>query len=115
VSAEPEFILLIHFTWKNTRGALKQERPIWLALPVYTQGRSGLQNADWIISEDMKCSWRKNWLMATAKIKDRYMTIRLPADIERELRKMAEANTRTLAAQVLHYIKHGLNSDRPTS
>jgi hypothetical protein len=43
------------------------------------------------------------------------MTIRLPADIERELRKMAEANTRTLAAQVLHYIKHGLNSDRPTS
>ena len=41
----------------------------------------------------------------TAKIKDRYMTIRLPADIERELRKMAEANTRTLAAEVLHCIK----------
>ncbi len=53
--------------------------------------------------------------MTTSKIKDRYMTIRLPADIERELRKMAEANTRTLAAQVLHYIKYGLNSDRPTS
>jgi hypothetical protein len=41
----------------------------------------------------------------TTKIKDRYMTIRLPADIERELRKMAEANTRTLAAEVLHCVK----------
>jgi predicted DNA-binding protein len=41
----------------------------------------------------------------TTKIKDRYMTIRLPAEIERELRKMAEANTRTLAAEVLHCIK----------
>jgi predicted transcriptional regulator len=41
----------------------------------------------------------------TSKIKDRYMTIRLPADIERELRKMAESNTRTLAAQILHCVK----------
>jgi len=40
-----------------------------------------------------------------SKIKDRYMTIRLPADIERELRKMAERNTRTLAAQILHCVK----------
>jgi predicted transcriptional regulator len=39
------------------------------------------------------------------KIKDRYMTIRLPADVERELRKMAERDTRTLAAQILHCIK----------
>jgi predicted transcriptional regulator len=39
------------------------------------------------------------------KIKDRYMTIRLPADVERELRKMAERHTRTLAAQILHCIK----------
>ena len=46
--------------------------------------------------------------MATAKIKDRYMTIRLPADVERELRKMAERNTRTLAAQILHCVKQGL-------
>ena len=46
--------------------------------------------------------------MTTAKIKDRYMTIRMPADIERELRKMGEANTRTLAAQILHYVKQGL-------
>ncbi len=41
----------------------------------------------------------------TTKIKDRYMTIRLPADIEIELRKMAERNTRTLAAQILHCVK----------
>ena len=43
--------------------------------------------------------------MTAPKIKDRYMTIRLPADIERELRKMAERNTRTLAAQILHCVK----------
>ena len=43
--------------------------------------------------------------MAISKIKDRYMTIRLPADIEIELRKMAERNTRTLAAQILHCVK----------
>ena len=42
--------------------------------------------------------------MTNSKIKDRYMTIRLPADIERELRKMAERNTRTLAAQILHCV-----------
>jgi predicted transcriptional regulator len=41
----------------------------------------------------------------TTKTKDRYMTIRLPADVERELRKMAERNTRTLAAQILHCVK----------
>jgi predicted DNA-binding protein len=52
--------------------------------------------------------------MATsdAKTKDRYMTIRLPADIELELRKMAEQSTRTLAAQVLHYIKQGLEKEK---
>jgi hypothetical protein len=43
--------------------------------------------------------------MPTDKIKDRYMTLRLPADVERDLRKMAEADTRTLAAQILHCIK----------
>jgi predicted transcriptional regulator len=43
--------------------------------------------------------------MPTDKIRDRYMTLRLPAEVERELRKMAEANTRTLAAQILHCIK----------
>ena len=43
--------------------------------------------------------------MPTEKNKDRYMTLRLPADVERELRKIAEENTRTLAAQILHCIK----------
>jgi len=43
--------------------------------------------------------------MSTDKIKDRYMTLRLPADVEIELRKMAEENTRTLAAQILHCSK----------
>lgn len=44
----------------------------------------------------------------TEQTKDRYMTIRLPADVEMEVRKHAERHTRTLAAQVLHYIKQGL-------
>jgi predicted DNA-binding protein len=48
----------------------------------------------------------------TVKNKDRYMTIRLPAEIEIELRKMAERNTRTLAAQILHYVKQGLQSEK---
>lgn len=39
------------------------------------------------------------------QIKDRYMTLRLPADVEVELRRMADENTRTLAAQILHCIK----------
>jgi hypothetical protein len=45
---------------------------------------------------------------ADAKTKDRYMTIRIPADVELALRRQADADTRTLAAQVLHYIKQGL-------
>jgi hypothetical protein len=45
---------------------------------------------------------------ADAKTKVRYMTIRIPADVELALRRQAENDTRTLAAQVLHYIKQGL-------
>lgn len=41
-------------------------------------------------------------------VKSRYMTIRLPADIEAQLRQVAESSTRTLADQVLHFIKAGL-------
>lgn len=41
--------------------------------------------------------------------KEKYITIRLPADVEAALRKQAQADTRTLAAQVLHYIKIGLS------
>jgi hypothetical protein len=43
--------------------------------------------------------------------KDRYMTIRLPADVEAALRQQARDNTRTLAAQVLHYIKQALSQE----
>ena len=43
--------------------------------------------------------------MVTPKIKDRYMTIRLPSEVEVILRRMADEGTRTLAAQVLHCIK----------
>jgi len=47
-------------------------------------------------------------------IKDRYLTIRLPADVEQALRKQAEDSTRTLAAQVLHYLKQGLSREKDT-
>ena len=46
------------------------------------------------------------------EVKDRYMTIRIPFDIDQELRKLADANTRTLAAQVLHYIKQGMDNEK---
>ena len=49
---------------------------------------------------------------STSATKDRYMTIRIPFDIEMELRKLADANTRTLAAQVLHYIKQGMANEK---
>jgi predicted DNA-binding protein len=45
--------------------------------------------------------------------KDKYLTIRLPADIEAALRRLAEQHTRTLAAQVLHYIKQGIAGEQP--
>jgi hypothetical protein len=38
--------------------------------------------------------------------------IRIPSDIDQELRKLAAANTRTLAAQVLHYIKQGMANEK---
>ena len=45
-------------------------------------------------------------------VKDRFLTIRIPFDIDQQLRKLADANTRTLAAQVLHYIKQGMASEK---
>ena len=49
------------------------------------------------------------------EVKDRYMTIRIPFDIDHELRKLADANTRTLAAQVLHYIKQGMANEKTSA
>ena len=46
------------------------------------------------------------------EVKDRYMTIRIPFEIDQELRKLADANTRTPAAQVLHYIKQGMANEK---
>ena len=45
-------------------------------------------------------------------VKDRYLTIRIPSDIDKKLRMLAAANTRTLAAQVLHYIKQGVANEK---
>lgn len=45
-------------------------------------------------------------------VKDRYLTIRIPYDIDKQLRMLADANTRTLAAQVLHYIKQGIANEK---
>ena len=44
--------------------------------------------------------------------KGRFMTIRIPSDIDKELRQRADENTRTLAAQVLHYIKQGMANEK---
>jgi len=44
-------------------------------------------------------------------VKSRYMTFRLPIDVETELRAQAQADSRTVAGQVLHYIKLGLIFD----
>jgi hypothetical protein len=44
--------------------------------------------------------------------KDRYLTIRLPADIEQALRQQAAADTRTLVGQVLHYLQQGLAKEK---
>ena len=44
-------------------------------------------------------------------VKSRYMTFRLPLDVETELREQALKDSRTVAGQVLHYIKLGLMLD----
>ena len=43
--------------------------------------------------------------------KVRYLSIKLPADVDDALRKIAEEQTRTLAAQVLHYLKKGIENE----
>ena len=45
---------------------------------------------------------------SASSVKDRYLTIRVPPEVELALRRQADVDTRTLAAQVLHYIKQGL-------
>jgi predicted DNA-binding protein len=43
--------------------------------------------------------------------KDRTMTIRLPAEVLERLREQASKDTRTLADQILHYVKIGLEKN----
>ena len=45
--------------------------------------------------------------MSTAN-KRQYVTVRLPDDIMAKLKAEAERNTRSLSAQVLHFLKQGL-------
>lgn len=40
--------------------------------------------------------------------KRQYVTVRLPDDIMAKLKAEAERNTRSLSAQVLHFLKQGL-------
>jgi hypothetical protein len=40
--------------------------------------------------------------------KRQYVTVRLPDDVMAKLKAEAERNTRSLSAQVLHYLKQGL-------
>ncbi len=41
----------------------------------------------------------------TSKNKTQYVTVRLPDEIMAKLKAEAERNTRSLSAQVLHYIR----------
>lgn len=44
----------------------------------------------------------------TTRNKRQYVTVRLPDDIMAKLKAEAERNTRSLSAQVLHFLKQGL-------
>lgn len=46
------------------------------------------------------------------ELQDRFMTLRIPHELHQALREQAQAQTRTLAAQVLHYIKRGIAADQ---
>ena len=45
-------------------------------------------------------------------VKAKYISIRIPEQIKEKICEVADLNTRTLAAQVLHYIKRGLEQDQ---
>ena len=42
------------------------------------------------------------------EIKEKFLTMRLPASILDQLKQQADKNTRTISAQAMHYIKIGL-------
>jgi hypothetical protein len=49
--------------------------------------------------------------MQDKQTKDRFLTIRLPKDIEQSIRQIAAQQTRTITAQILHYLKAGIEKD----
>lgn len=44
----------------------------------------------------------------TKEIKDKFITVRLPESLLNKLKEKAAENDRTIAAQTVHYIKHGI-------
>jgi predicted GIY-YIG superfamily endonuclease len=44
--------------------------------------------------------------------REKYVTVRIPDDVKEQLHQRADENTRTLAAQVLHYIKQGMANEK---
>jgi hypothetical protein len=45
--------------------------------------------------------------------KNKFVTIRLPQDLYEKLKAEAEKNTRSLSAQVLHFIRQQLEKGKP--
>ena len=41
-----------------------------------------------------------------------FMSIRLTEELREQIRQQAKESQRTLAAQVLHYIKHGMANEK---
>ena len=45
--------------------------------------------------------------------KERFISLRLSSEMRKALLAAAEKDTRTISAQVVHYIKQGLQNERP--
>jgi hypothetical protein len=44
-------------------------------------------------------------------IREKFISLRLTADMRNALLAVAEKNTRTISAQIVHYIKEGLQNE----
>ena len=64
--------------------------------PFLADAMEGFTNTPVDLAADMK------------ELKEKYMTIRISESLLNQLRKEAAKNTRTIAAQVLHFVKQGL-------
>lgn len=45
------------------------------------------------------------------KPKQAFMSIRVPDDVRKRIRAVAQASSRTFAGQILHYIRQGLDGE----